>query len=56
MRYVYLFSFTVKYVGRVPEYIIMLFADNLNCLTKALIALSIILATLAGLQLYLLFG
>ena len=45
-----------KYGGRKPEYIIMLFADSLNCLTKVLIALSIILATLAGFQLYLLFG
>ncbi len=45
-----------KYGGRKPVYIIMFFADSLNCLTKTLIALSIILATLAGFQLYLLFG
>ena len=45
-----------KYGGRKPEYIIMLFAERLSRLTKALIALSITLAALAGIQLYLLFG
>jgi hypothetical protein len=45
-----------KYGGRKPEYIVMLFADRLNCLTKVLLALSIILAVLAGLQLYVLLG
>ena len=43
-----------KYGGRKPEYITMLFAKRLNCLTKVLIALSTILAILTGVHIYLL--
>lgn len=43
-----------KYGGRMPEYITMLFANRLNCLTKALIALTAILAILTSVHIYLL--
>ncbi|MFC2003386.1 hypothetical protein ACFLV4_05525 [Chloroflexota bacterium] len=43
-----------KYGGRRPEYITMLFAERLNCLTKALIALTAILAMLTVVHVYLL--
>lgn len=43
-----------KYGGRAPEYIIMLFAHRLNCLTKVLIALTTILAVLTIVHIYLL--
>ena len=43
-----------KYGGRRPEYITMLFAKRLNCLTKVLIALTAILAILTVVHIYLL--
>ena len=43
-----------KYGGRLPEYITMLFAHRLNCLTKVLIALTTILAILTIVHIYLL--
>jgi hypothetical protein len=43
-----------KYGGRKPEYITMLFAKRLDCLTKVLIALTAILAMLTIVHIYLL--
>jgi hypothetical protein len=43
-----------KYGGRKPEYILMVFADKLNCLTKALITLTAILAILTVINIFIL--
>jgi len=49
-------SIQQKYGGRAPEYITMLFAKRLNCLTKALIGLTITLAVLTVIHIRLLIG
>ena len=43
-----------EFGGRKPEYITMLFAKRLNCLTKVLTALTAILAILTSVHIYLL--
>ena len=43
-----------KYGGRSPEYIIMFFAERLDCLTRVLIGLTGILAVLTVVHIYLL--
>jgi hypothetical protein len=43
-----------KYGGYRPDLIMMLFAKRLNCLTKVLIILTIILALLTAVHIYLL--